>query len=379
MRSDGNVSTLVFRELPSVQMATCPRRGKLALETKDPDSEPQFAAALADAGAEAPTATVTPTATETTNRAAANEVFKAGDYARARELYTALLKASDNLSDDAVERAVLLSNRAACALHLGDKLASAEDCRDSLALSPLSAKVYERLARSIVPSDPAAVVAVAAAVALALPQRPSRELEDLYAKIEALTARSTSGLRLPRDSRLIVRAASSSDINRVAPGGIVVLTPGTYDLSSPVLSPRYSLFGLGAVTLRSASSHAIYVAPGISDVQLVNLRLMGGGGAAVCIGNPYGRLFAVGCRVEDYAEAGLLVVGGSAELTDCTFRRCTGQAVEVREGGMLVAPALRWRSASRASCCMAVRVGRSLRTAWSFAASWRVYWLMAPA
>ena len=328
------MSTLVFRELPSVQMATCPRRGKLALETTDPDTEPQFAAALADAGAEAPTATVTPTATETTNRAAANEVFKAGDYARARELYTALLKASD----DAVERAVLLGNRAACALHLGDKLASAEDCRDSLALSPLSAKVYERLARSIVPSDPAAVAAVAAAVALALPQQLSRELEDLYAKIEALTARSTSGLRLPRDSRLIVRAASSSDINRVAPGGIVVLTPGTYDLSSPVLSPRYSLFGLGAVTLRSASSHAFYVAPGISDVQLVNLRLMGsGGGAAVCIGNPYGRLCAVGCRVEDYAEAGLLVVGGSAELTDCTFRRCTGQAVEVREGGMLVA------------------------------------------
>jgi hypothetical protein len=71
-------------------MATCPQRGKLALETTGPGSEPQFAAALADAGAEAPTATVVPTATETTNRAAANEVFKAGDYARARELCTAL-------------------------------------------------------------------------------------------------------------------------------------------------------------------------------------------------------------------------------------------------------------------------------------------------
>lgn len=46
------------------------------------------------------------------------------------------------------------------------------------------------------------------------------------------------------------------------------------------------------------------------------------------------------CRVEDYREAGVLVVGGQAYLNRVRLARTAKQAVEVREGGRLVASRL---------------------------------------
>jgi hypothetical protein len=53
----------------------------------------------------------------------------------------------------------------------------------------------------------------------------------------------------------------------------------------------------------------------------------------------------INCRVENYSDGGLLVCKGTAVLQDCTFTRCTLQAIEVREGGSL------WASGVHINSC----------------------------
>lgn len=70
-------------------------------------------------------------------------------------------------------------------------------------------------------------------------------------------------------------------------------------------------------------------------MQLVGLRLAGDGSvSAVTVSGASSLLRMVSCRVVDYSEVGVLIVG-SAFLQRCTFLRCAKQAMEVREGGSL--------------------------------------------
>ena len=84
------------------------------------------------------------------------------------------------------------------------------------------------------------------------------------------------------------------------------------------------------------SGHAVFIESG--SVTVANLRLSGSGGlAALCVTGT-ATLRMVGCSVVDYSGGGgLLVHGGSALLQGCTFLRCNGAAVEVRQGGSLSA------------------------------------------
>lgn len=316
------------------------------------------------------------------------ELFKAGDYAAAAATYTEGLSlaevAGHGSSDrvDAAGRGVLLSNRAAAMLALGDAVAAEADCRAGLQLSPCSFKLQLRLAKALVQRGAvaAAAAAVAAAVALQLPEPPPPELEALYQQVASAVASAAepspggggdgSGntsenatdppLLLPQHWSRIARAETPAQLAAVLAHGaqVVVLTPGTY-ITPGAMQPsglRVTLLGLGSVTLRSSSSHAVWVDRG--EVALHNLRLAGDGArAAVCVSSMQPQLppmlsrlagllpgsgatasvVMVDCSVEDYADGGLLLHGGAARLARCTFRRCANMAIEVRQGGCLTA------------------------------------------
>jgi hypothetical protein len=80
-------------------------------------------------------------------RAAGNEAFKRGDYARAHAAYTRAIVAAQARAPGARgDLALLLSNRAAAALALGRPLRALEDCRAGAAVDPAFAKCVLRAA-----------------------------------------------------------------------------------------------------------------------------------------------------------------------------------------------------------------------------------------
>jgi hypothetical protein len=280
-----------------------------------------------------------------------NALFRSKDFAAAAAAYTEGLSVA--ASGDPVLACVLLSNRAACSLSLGDAVAAEADCRAGLLLSPVHPKLHHRLARAFAaqgqPSK--AVAAMGSAVAL-LPPAWSHELLALYAEVAAAAAAAAASteaagdpqalLQLPRDPARVALASSTSALFRALDNGaqLVVLMPGAYDMPGVLLGQSVSLLGLGSVHLRGLTSHAVYTDRG--DVTLANVRLSGGGGmAAVCVAPAPGAaatLRMVGCSLVDYPQGGgLLVHGGSALLEGCAFRRCGSQAIEVRQGGSLSA------------------------------------------
>mgnify|MGYP001807632775 CR=1 FL=1 len=107
----------------------------------------------------------------------AHSLYQQGQYAAAAGIYSQLLQRTQ----DAAARSTILSNRAACALHLGDPAAAEADCRAGLSLNPVSAKLRLKLAKALTQQDQASAAAaeVAAAAALTLPDRPSDELLQL--------------------------------------------------------------------------------------------------------------------------------------------------------------------------------------------------------
>jgi hypothetical protein len=281
-----------------------------------------------------------------------NALFQSGDFAAAAAAYTEGLSVAAPREHPLT--CVLLSNRAACALHLGDAAAAEADCRAGLLLSPVHPKLNYRLARALAAQGHAskAAAAMGSAVAL-LPAARSGELLALYAEVAAAAAEEASSaeaagdpkalLQLPRDPARVALASSARELFSAMRGSaaqLVVLMPGTYDMPDATLTASFSLLGLGSVHLRGLSSHAIFSEGG--DVTLVNMRLSGGGRrAAVCVAPALrapATLRMVGCSVVDYPEGGgLLVHGGSALLEGCTFVRCGSMGIEVRQGGSLSA------------------------------------------
>jgi hypothetical protein len=297
-----------------------------------------------------------------------NQLYQAGDFSDAADAYTAGLSAA--AEGDANLRSMLYSNRAACYLALGAASEAEADCRAGLALSPLLPKLHYRLAKALVAQGQAgsAAEAVAAAVALWAPSPLPQDMLELYqevAEASAAAAAAAAGegsqqeegavlLQLPADAADITLASSAYDLHRYLAIGfhLVVLPPGNYSLQMPLAAraSTLSVLGLGAagsVQLRCRSSHAAWVERG--DVTLVSLNLAGSGDlAAVCVspaapsrssgGGAVLRMLR--CSVEDYPGGGVLVHGGSAQLEGCSFRRCGGMAVEVRQGGSLQARGL---------------------------------------
>jgi hypothetical protein len=287
-----------------------------------------------------------------------NSLFLQANYLEALSAYSEGLQ---QVPQQDPTRSILLSNRAACHLALQDAAAAEADCRAGLTLSPTNHKLHYRLAKALVAQQqqgtPDAAAAMAAAVALlqSAGQQLTPELEQLYSQIAAATAAAPDfqGVQLPVNAADVCHVAKSAAMQRavLAGAGFIVLSPGTYTAAmfgGCVFVRDTTLLGLGSVKLTSPVSHAVWVQKGTTT--LANMQLAGsGGGAAVCASPgmqgssrrsssssadmPSIRM--IGCRIEDYPEAGLLLHGGHGELLGCCFRRCQLHAIEVRQGGSL--------------------------------------------
>ncbi|GFR46790.1 hypothetical protein Agub_g8421, partial [Astrephomene gubernaculifera] len=370
------------------------------------------------------------TAMATTPRARGNALFVAGDYAAAVASYSEGLVPPVSTDPDKDEVALLLCNRAAAYLELGNKAAAAADCRACLQLQPCSFKAHFRLARALLPSHPDAAPAIAAALALSSSSNGGSSpasspswtpaMLETYAAIQrassaaAITRGNNTGgmttnasrpqsqppqhwqhqeLCLPEDPNRLAAASNWSQVESALRQGatLVILRPGSYTTSTilptgrglpytlmavPVPAPptptpvpesasstptsttigsttssnhSASNTGFGAAVVPEAAlvelkstpvfgTHAIWATARQPPVTLIGMRLVGSGrAAAACVSDPEAELQLVHCRVEDYSEVGLLVVGGRARLEHCTFARLACQAVEVREGGELEA------------------------------------------
>eukprot|EP00878_Enallax_costatus_P012633 GHUV01013196.1.p1 GENE.GHUV01013196.1~~GHUV01013196.1.p1 ORF type:complete len:404 (+),score=83.83 GHUV01013196.1:91-1302(+) len=265
-----------------------------------------------------------------------NSLFAAGEYKSAAAVYTEGLHQLSQ-HEDPVIRSVIHSNRAACALALGDIPAAEADCRAGLALDSLSVKLHYRLAKALCQRGRYAEAAVAVACAVSLLQsKPGTEMLQLYSDIASKThADGYCGVQLPSDPSKVGCAASVRDMTASALSAVdvVVIMPGSYMLPFPLSagrSGRLCLVGLGNVKLQSAMAHAIRIQQGV--VTLVNLQLAGDGrAAAVCADG--GKVHMLDCHVQGYPGGAVLVHGGHADIGSCSFKQCGGMAVEVRQGG----------------------------------------------
>ncbi|KAG9413321.1 cytochrome c oxidase subunit 1 [Aphanomyces cochlioides] len=73
-----------------------------------------------------------------------NELFKAGRYLDAHDLYSKALRLCPTDDEYAYNKAVYYNNRAACLIHLGRPDEAIEDCTQSITLSPTYVKAYMR-------------------------------------------------------------------------------------------------------------------------------------------------------------------------------------------------------------------------------------------
>ncbi|CAK4633622.1 hypothetical protein LEN26_002019 [Aphanomyces euteiches] len=73
-----------------------------------------------------------------------NELFKAGRYLDAHDLYSKALRLCPTDDEYAYNKAVYFNNRAACLIHLGRPDEAIEDCTQSITLSPTYVKAYMR-------------------------------------------------------------------------------------------------------------------------------------------------------------------------------------------------------------------------------------------
>ncbi|GLI62217.1 hypothetical protein VaNZ11_004810 [Volvox africanus] len=311
-----------------------------------------------------------------------NQLYVAGNYAAAAAAYSEGLKNERGKTD---ERAALLCNRSACYLELRDLGPAEADCRACLQLQPCNVKAHYRLARALPQDHPDAVSAIASAIAFCDPSSRSDAMLQCYTSIRnaavaaaaeaaaptAINCISASGsgddsalqppllLQLPPDPVCIADASSWTDVKAALRHGasFIVLRPGTYTTATvaPAAMPgvaAYTLLAVGTVVLKAApgGSHAFWVDSDQSGilsflmgpppvVTLAGVKLVGSGSAAAaCVSGDGTRLNLLACHVEDYREAGLLVAGQcTAQLARCTFTRTAVQAIEVREGGKLVA------------------------------------------
>ena len=276
----------------------------------------------------------------------------------------------------AEEQTLLLCNRAACHLETGDAAAAAADALAVTVLQPCNPKAYFRLARALPRNDPATASIVATAVALLPPDQRSEVLVGLYAEVRqaalaahahmhaqphaALPASSGAApsdalvvktnntgagagaavwLQLPEDLAQVACAGSAQELDLALryKAHVIVLRPGVqYHSPHAFTGCRHSFalvgLGPGGADLCAQTSHALWVRSAIS-VTLVNVRLRGNGqGAAACLSDPGAVLWLSRCRVEDYPEVAVLVVGGRAVMDCCSFTRTAKQAIEVGGG-----------------------------------------------
>ncbi|KAI9354633.1 hypothetical protein DFJ73DRAFT_775797 [Zopfochytrium polystomum] len=267
-----------------------------------------------------------------------NRLYKQGDLAGAIDAYSAGISASARTGDAAPD-ARLLTNRAACHLTLGNLAQAAADCRAALAIDPMNARAWSRLARSL-PDDDGdgdSGLEAAAAVCCAVATAPTPDAETLAAYVRL---QRRHGEWMPRDRRAVVLVSSVSEMAASPPRGRVhVLRPGVYETNfGPSFAGGAGYIGLGDVVLRSAFSHAVLALGGASFVA--GVRLEGGGTfAAACVVES-ARLILHRCSVKDYQEGGVVIDGGRATISRCCFEKLARQAVEVRRGGRLDANGL---------------------------------------
>ncbi|EFJ39514.1 hypothetical protein VOLCADRAFT_100877 [Volvox carteri f. nagariensis] len=332
-----------------------------------------------------------PQASQGNPRERGNALFVKGNFIAAAAAYSeglqsnSSLKTASNLNCTvAEERAILLCNRAACHLELGNAAAAEADCRDCLQLQPCNVKAHYRLARSLPADHPDAAAAIAIAIALCEPggradammatyNTIQRAADNAAAAAAAAVSAAAAGtdeaaqpppppvrLQLPPDCGRVAAASSWSEVEAALRRGFsfVVLRPGIYTTNTraPQAAPgvsSYTLLAVGSVVLQSTrdgGSHAIWVDAELpfhsifrrtppASVTLAGVRLVGSGRVtAACVSGDGAKLQLLNCRIEDYGEAGLLVTGAcTARLAGCVFTRTAAQAIEVREGGKLIA------------------------------------------
>eukprot|EP00798_Chlamydomonas_sp_ICE-L_P015001 gene15001-21068_t len=150
-----------------------------------------------------------------------NDHFTAKEYVEAIAAYSQGLDtpAPSGVQNDGGERGLLLSNRAACHLELGELSSAAQDARAALLILPSNAKAHYRLALSLPRDHPDAAPAVAAAVALWPPASRSAALASLYKEVQLSTEEAEAALdqkgpvllKLPGSMDAVAVASNSKD------------------------------------------------------------------------------------------------------------------------------------------------------------------------
>ncbi|GBG86594.1 hypothetical protein CBR_g41659 [Chara braunii] len=311
-------------------------------------------------------------------RVRGNDLFAAGDYHGAIAAYTLGLdggptsqtvsgeddrgtSSSPPSSHSPSERAVLLANRAACHLRLGATDAAAADCQASTVLDPCYFKAWTRLAQCLPVDDLRAGIAICSGGALGS-RSGWDQVWTLYRSIQthhqSWMPKDLEKIAIVSSDYQLVAALAAASVSRQAGGDdegegskegvVIVLRPGSYNmmpmtttrLSSCCAGKSLALIGLGNVELVSPISHAIALDGENCSLLIANVQMAGSSQvSAVCVSSN-ARLRLINCRIHDYAEAGVLIAGGHAELSHCSFRRTAKQAIEVREGGTLHAESI---------------------------------------
>jgi len=290
-------------------------------------------------------------------KASGNDKFRAQDYAAAEADYSAAIDLCSSSSgyDNSSLKVALLSNRAACRAASGNAEGAVTDAKGAIALDPTYTKCYFRLAQLLCKEDSEeAGRMVCIAVALSrgkIDPALGRLFQEVRTALlsSSATAKTTS-LWLP---------ASMDCVRLVSPGicsitksfrfsrnsVVVCALPGKYTeaMQMDALHKRYVLIGVGEVTIDQMlpAMNTLYAASALS-VYVSSVTFTGGraGTSQAAIGLCHGNLAVfLDCRVFKYAGGGLLVAteGTKAILSRCVFQLLPFMAIEVREGGFLVA------------------------------------------
>ena len=267
-----------------------------------------------------------------TDHSKGKELFAEGNYAGAAEAFSQAI----NANPDSKEAAMLYSNQAECMLKMNNNQAAAVLCEKSLQLDPCNAKSYNRLARALPKHTSKAAFSICSAIALCGNQVHG-SLISLYKSIQQEVSHKDW---MPMDHRRIrlINPGTQLPFRSTFETSLWIISPGSFDIIHTIAFTNSSsaVIGLGIVTIRCKMGH-VFLTHHKSLLVLHNLSLVGDSvQAAICCSDS-AQLKMSNCSITKNINGGILVCGASAIVENCSIIKCSRMAIEIREGGDLLA------------------------------------------
>lgn len=267
-----------------------------------------------------------------TDHSKGKELFAERNYAGAAEAFSQAI----NANPDSKEVALLYSNQAECMLKMNNNQAAAAFCEKSLQLDPCNAKSYNRLARALPKDTSEAALSICSAIALCGNQVHG-SLILLYKSIQQEASHKDW---MPLDHRHIrlINPGTPFPFRSTFETSLWIISPGSFDIIHTIVVTNSSsaVIGLGKVTIRCKMGH-VFLTHHKSLLVLHNLNLIGDSvQAAICCSDG-AQLKMSNCSITKNLNGGILVCGAYAVVENCSFIKCSRMAIEVREGGDLLA------------------------------------------